>query len=183
MTDIDQDLGLDDELEVTTPEVAVPEQDDSVWAQLRAEHAKIGEDREPLILEVPGYVAAGLQIRYKFVNLEETEATTKKLQQVRGLTTQALFSAIDTLLLACDEILVRLPDGVRPLADDGEPPIRFDHRLAEGMQWPSGLKARQIVHRLFGGKQGEYQILDQAREVSAWIAGERSDVGEEFLGK
>jgi hypothetical protein len=180
MTDIDQDLGLDDELEVTAPEVAVPEADGSVWSQLRAEHAKIGEDREPLILDVPGYT--GLKIRYHFVELSQTEATTKKLAKVKSLTQQTLYSAIDTLILACDEILVTLPDGVRSLADDGDPPIKFDHRLAEGMEWPANMTARQIAHRLFGGKQGEYLLLEQAQEVSAWIAGQREEVAEEFVG-
>lgn len=167
------------------PEAAAPEQDGSVWAQLRAEHAKLAEAREPLVLDVPGYT--GVKIRYHFVELGETEATTKKLAKVKSITQQALYSAIDTLILACDEILVTLPDArkrpvVRPLADDGDPPIKFDHRLAEGMEWPAKMTARQIVHRLFGGKQGEYLILDQAQEVSAWIAGQREEVAEEFVG-
>lgn len=179
MTDIPHEDLLDDEVEVAIPEAAVPEQDGSVWAQLRAEHAKLAEAREPLILDVPGYT--GVKIRYHFVELAQTEATTKKLAKVKSITQQALYSAIDTLILACDEILVELPAGVRPLADDGDPPIRFDHRLAEGMGWPPNLKARQIVHRLFGGKQGEYLLIDQAQEVSAWIGGQREEVAEEFV--
>lgn len=181
MTDIQHDDLLDGEPEVATPEAAVPEQDGSVWAQLRAEHAKLAEAREPLILDVPGYT--GTKIRYHFVELGQTEASTKKLAKIKSITQQTLISAIDTLLLACDEILVELPGGVRPLADDGEPPIKFDHRLAEGMGWPDNLKARQIVHRLFGGKKGEYRILNQAREVSAWIEGEQEEVAEEFVGE
>jgi hypothetical protein len=182
--------------DVPEPEVAEPQTPDgSVWAQLQAEHAEISRSRDPLYLDVPGY--SGLVIRYHFVELSETERTTRELAKVKAVTQQTLLSSIDTLILACDEILVAAPDGqkpvgasgqslyplpVKPLGDPGEPPVRFDHRLSEGLEWPANMKARQIVHKLFGGKKGEYRIIGQAQEVSAWIAGERQEIAEEFLG-
>lgn len=186
------------EAPVPTPE---PVQDGSVWAIARASHAELARRRQarrPLELSVDGdddRADTGIVVRFKWVPLSATEKSTKGLAQIRAQTEQALFAAIDTLHLACDELLVRLPDdgvtlpdgrvvsGLTPLASPGEAPIRFDHRLCDGMGWPrDGMTARKIVHKLYGGVEGEYAILNAAMEVTKWIRGTGEDTAEDFAG-
>lgn len=110
----------------------------------------------------------------------------KGIAQLRSTTEQALFASIDTLILACDELMVRLPDGITALAGPGEPPVRFDHTLCDGMKWPredtagAPMTARKIVHRLFGGQDGEYAILDAAQEVTAWVKSAGGGAAQDF---
>lgn len=169
------------------------ELDGSVWAIARAAHADLArkhEERKPLELAVTDRNddEIGIVIRFKFVELSATEKSTKGLQQMRALTDQALYSAIDTLILACDEILVRVPagerdtgtfgNGLRPLGEPGRP-VRFDYQLCEGMGWER-MRARDIVIKLFDGEEGKYAILDMAQEVSAWIKSTGSEAGTDF---
>ncbi|MCA1571698.1 MAG: hypothetical protein LC798_15570 [Chloroflexi bacterium] len=164
-------------------------QDGSVWTQLRREHEQLASAREPLELDVPGY--SGLRIRFKFVPLADTESRAKALSKVREVTAQALYGCMDTLIMACDEFRVLRPDdpradkGYAPLAEPGQPPIRFDRVLAEGLGLPkhNELSARQVVHHVFGGEQGHYLIMEMARQVSEWMASTREDVSDEFSGK
>lgn len=172
---------LEDDQVASLGEDPVPSQPDdqgSVWETMRQAHTALTNDREPLELEV----GDGIIVRYRYVPLEDTEASAKQLAKIKSQTQQAITAAIDTLQLACDEILVRLPDGVKPLADPGTPPVRFDHRLAAGMGWPDNLTGRQIVYRLFGGKTGEYRIIRQAERVTEWMAAEGAEVADDFLG-
>lgn len=186
-TDVDDLAGLEGPAPI--PEV---EQDGSVWAVARAAHADLArkhEERKPLELDVTGDGGeTGIVIRFKFVELGATEKSTKGLQAMRALTDQALYSAIDTLILACDEILVRLPkgerengtfgSGLRPLGEPGRP-VRFDYQLCDGMGWER-MKARDIVVKLFDGEEGKYAILDMAQEVSAWIKSTGDEASTDF---
>jgi hypothetical protein len=198
--DVDErdDLGAPLDEGAPAPE---PVADGSVWAIARASHAELARRRQarrPLELSVDGdddREDTGIVVRFKWVPLSAMEKSTKGLAQIRAQTEQALFAAIDTLHVACDELLVRLPDngvtlpdgrvvsGLTPLAGPGEPPVRFDHRLCDGMGWPrDGMTARKIVHKLYGGVEGQYAILEAALEVTKWIRGTGEDAAEDFAG-
>jgi hypothetical protein len=166
-------------------------QDGSVWASLRQQHAEVAAERKPLVLDVPGF--DGLRVRYRYFPMSASSKSVRGIQKLRDVTEQALVAAIDTLLLACDEFLVANPvdpraerlgpdAGYAPLCDPGEPPIRFDRQLAAGMQWPDAQKmsARQIVRRLFGGENGDWALVQHAREVTEWLGSEREQVAEDF---
>lgn len=173
------DEGIPEPAETTGRPAGAP----SVWDRLRADHERIAADRPPLDLEVPGYHGA-LLVRYRFVPLKDATRNAEKLARLKDIGEQALLSAVDTLILACQEILVRDPDtgGVRGLADDGDEPIRFDERLARGMNWtpgPTGFSARAIARKLFSN---DYALIQQAREVSEWMSESAQEIGDDFLG-
>ena len=168
------------EQDITEDDAPSPAGRSSVWERLRAEHQKLAAERPPLELEVPG--SDWLVVRYRYVPLKETAKTAERLRKVRDISDQALLAAVDTLILACEEILVRLPDGLSPLAGEGEEPIRFDERLARGMEWepgPTGYSARSICRRLF---MNDYAIMEQAAQVSEWMSDTGKEIGDEFLG-
>jgi hypothetical protein len=170
---------------------ADPEQTQgAIWAQLRAEHAQIADDREPLILPVPLY--EHLAVRYKWYPMSADEKSAQRVLKLREITEKSVESSISTLLNACDEVLVMNPTDPRanekgwaPLTEPGYPPIRFDRVLAEGMEWPNPeiMSAKRIVWTLFGGEKGARALLRHAYDVSEWLAGEGEKADEEFASK
>jgi hypothetical protein len=172
----------------------------SVRASLRAQHQEIIEDTDPLFLADP--VHSGVVFRYHYVPLRNTTQASKRISKLRDPAAQTLASAIETILLSIDEIMVLDPNGtipkgvggrelypqpLSPLADPGQPPIRFDEQLCEVMGFPADTAklAANIVRQWFGPR-GEYLIIEHAQEVSAWFTDVTGDVREEFgdsLGK
>ena len=169
----------DEPVEHTGRQAATP----SVWDRLRADHERIAADRPPLELDVPGYHGT-LVVRYQYVPLRDAAKRAEKLAKLKDGFRKGLIMAIDTLILACQEILVRDPDtgDLRGLADDGDEPIRFDERLARGMGWepgPTGYSARDICQRLF---ENDYALIKQAEDVTSWMSESAQEIGDDFLG-
>jgi Mg-chelatase subunit ChlI len=56
--------------------------------------------------------------------------------------------------------------------------------LARGLGWHDAhlLGGRQIVIRMFGD-EGDYVLVEQAKQVAAWMGKERVHVEEEFTGE
>lgn len=167
------------------------------WEKIRQQHEEISREHEPLYLELPAPYE-GVWVRYKYVPLKERKGSMKSIAALDDETEQGFWASVDLIRDACDEIMVADPDDPRagkdpergdyqiaPLCDDGDPPIRFDRPLARGMEWPDAelLSGRQIVCRVFGGKQGDYLLLEHARAVGKWMGSERVKVAEEFAGK
>lgn len=170
----------------------------SAWAALRDRHKQIIQERDPLYIEDP--VHDGVVLRYRYVPLEDSEGSVKRVQKVRGAVRQTVAGSIERILLCIDEIMVEAPDGevplgrggvklygspVKPLSDD-EIPIKFDERLCQGMEFPDGTSqsAAKIV-RVWFANNG-YQIVEHAAEVTEWLAEATPEVREEFeeaLGK
>jgi hypothetical protein len=174
--------------DIGPPEPAKPA--GSIWSQLRAEHAQLANEREPLILPVPGL--PHMAVRYRWYPMSAEEKSAQRILKLRERTTQAVESAIATLLLACDELLVMNPDDPRandggwaPLTEPGFPPVKFDRVLCEGMEWPNPelMNARRIVRKLFGDEKGERALIRHAFEVSEWLAEEGEQIDEGFSGK
>ncbi len=175
------------------------EQPGSVWAYLKRQHQPLTEERDPLYLDDP--VHDGVVYRYRYVPLENTRNAQKRIAKMRDPIEQAIAGAADTLILALDEIMVTAPDGIvpigddgeslysrplKPLADPGQPPIRFDEVLCNGMGFPAKVAshARNIVREMF--VHNDYLLIAHAQEVSAWIAEVGAVVRDEFseaLGK
>jgi hypothetical protein len=170
--------------------------DGSVWEALRKQKNEIASDREPLYLDSPVY--DGVVFRYRYVPIEETKAMGRRLAKIRDITDQAVASAIETILLSIDEIMVQARDGEIPtgrggvslysaplkrLADEGEPPIKFDERLCAGMEFSEKVAehARSIVREMFG--RNSYLILEHAREISEWAASTGETVRDELKGE
>jgi hypothetical protein len=171
----------------------------SVWEALREKHREVTGERDPLYLDDP--VHDGVVFRYRYVPAEELKATTKRLVKIRDRIDQRVASAVETILLSLEEIMVQAPDGeiptgrsgelyptpLKPLADDGEPPITYEERLCEGMGFPKGTEksAKRMVREMFA--RNSYLIIDHADEISAWAAstGEivRDDLEENLEGE
>ena len=180
------------------PDTAVPEEDEDVpqgagWDHLRAQHKKAARKRPPLVLELPEH--EGVWVRFKYVKI--SERNRKAMEKVRALgdeLSQGYWSCVDLLVEACDEILVAtdkadpLADetGLKPLGAELQPPVpvRFDRMLARGLGWHDAhlLGGRQIVIRMFGD-EGDYVLVEQAKQVAAWMGKERVHVEEEFTGE
>jgi hypothetical protein len=171
----------------------------SVWEALREKHAEVAGERDPLYLDDP--VHDGVVYRYRYVPAAEMKGVVKRLSKIRDSITQQVASSIETIILSLEEIMVQAPDGevptnaagvelhpqpLKPLADEGEPPITFEERLCRGMEFPDGTEksARRIVRTMFA--RNDYLIIDHAQEISGWAAstGEnvRDDLSEEIEG-
>jgi hypothetical protein len=167
----------------------------NVWSALREQHREVSENTDPLYLDDP--IHPGVVFRYRYVPLRDTKKATKRVSKIRDPTDQTLASAIETILLSLDEILVVNPAGeipkglhgrelyaqpLAPLAEDGEPPQKFDERLCAAMEFPEGTArvAASIVRQWFANK--EYLIIEHAQEISAWFTEVGTDVREDFSG-
>jgi hypothetical protein len=165
----------------------------SVWGALREQHKEIVDNTDPLYLDDP--IHPGVVFRYHYVPLRDTKKASKRISKIRDKTEQTLASAIETILLSLDEILIASGDGVvpkgqhdrelysqplRPLAEEGEPAMKFDERLVAGMEFPEGTSrvAASIVLQWFARK--EYLIIEHAQEISAWFTEVGDGVREEF---
>ncbi len=169
--------------------------DSPEWHALRAVHQQVNtEEREPLVLELPGYAALGVWVRYKYVPLSgRNRKALAKVRKLKDELDQGFWSCVDLLVDACDEILVATSKddpradatGLKPLAPPGEPAIRFDRVLATGLQWrdANSVGAREVVRRMFGGDKGDYLIIEQAQQVSDWMGSEVEHARESFAGK
>jgi hypothetical protein len=171
----------------------------SVWSGLRERHKEVSENTDPLFLDDP--IHPGVVLRYHYVPLRSTTQASKRISKLRDPAAQTLASAVETILLSIDEIMLVDPEGVtphgvggrelypqplKPLAQPGEPPMRFDERLCAGMEFPDGTSrvAASIVFHWFAKK--EYVLIEHAQEVSASFTEVADDVREEFeesLGK
>jgi hypothetical protein len=171
----------------------------SVWGALRERHKEVSDNTDPLYLDDP--IHPGVVLRYHYVPLRNTTQASKRISKLRDPAAQTLASAVETILLSIDEILVVHPDGevptgvtgrelysepLRPLAEPGEPPMKFDERLCAGMEFPEGTSrvGASIVFHWFAKK--EYILIEHAQEVSASFTEVAEDVRDEFeesLGK
>lgn len=166
----------------------------SPWDALRKQEAEVGNEEDPLYLADP--MRAGVVFRYKYVPLGATKGATERLSKIVNKTDLALSSAISSLLLSLDEILVEAPDGVvplakdgttklwdypvKPLADPGEAPMRFDERVVKAMGYPSQDCKRSYDVLRHWYRFNDFQILEQSRQVGEWNANVGTVVRDEL---
>lgn len=185
--------------ESTPQDAPVAHSPGSVWSALKERHKEVSENTDPLYLEDP--IHPGVVLRYHYVPLRDTTKASKRVSKLKDPAAQTLASAVETILLSIDEIMVVSPDGeipkgigdrelypqpLKPLAEPGEPPMKFDERLCEGMEFPAGTSrlAASIVFQWFAKK--EYILIEHAQEISASFTEVADDVREQFgesLGK
>ncbi len=159
-------------------EVVAPSPESLILSQLRERRAKIGQGSDPLDLDIPGY-GGDLVIRYKWTPFSELTATAPQLQRITQPTAQALAACADTLVAACEEVLIRVEGEVRPLSTDGTP-IRFDDRLADALGFDRTKTARQCAMQVF---KNDYALIEQSEAVMEWLRGTSQEVNDTFLGE
>lgn len=145
---------------------------------LRAKREELKEDHT-LDLDVPGYEGM-LVARFRPFPVEKAERKMKEFQKLVGKQPVLLKAACDTLIDACEQLMIRKEPGTEPVPidPDVEPPIAFDSRAAElfGFQ---ATTARQVVIGLFPTEQS---IVATNVEVSRWMQTLTRDTDEELLG-
>lgn len=117
-------------------------------------------------------------IRFRPFPFEKTERKSAEFQKLMGKQPIAVKAACDTLIDACEQVMLLKPefngdigeDGVNlmPIDEDALPPIGFDQRLAEAFGIPitPGMTARQIVLAMF---PTEHAVVHMNIRVSEWM--------------
>lgn len=149
-----------------------------------------------LDLDVPGYQKL-LIVRYRYIDGIVTEHMGKKLRKelkkIDG-EGETLLGSVDTLIAACEQILVRDPGNenclrddkgkvtdLRPIQPGAIPPVQFDERLSEILKFdPPARSAREVVRGLFNN---DHAIIRQNIALSQWLADTTKEVDQDFLGE
>jgi len=159
----------------------------SILSDLRKKRDSLGEQREPLQLDIPGYDGE-LVVEYKYVPFKEMRARSQAIMRQKASADRDIGAACDTLVLCCQAIYMRVQDRlVNIAATDPEIPTTYgDERLAEALGFTINLQnkdhgpARQGVLETF---RNEYTIFDQAAKVTRWLQNTHRTIDEEFLGE
>lgn len=161
--------------------------EESVLNDLRRKRDTLGEARQPLKLDVPGYDGE-LVVEYKYVPYPEMRIRSQAILRQKPGAARDIGAACDTLILCCQAIYMRVNERlVNVASEDREIPTTFgDDRLAEalGFSFDTQKKdhgpARQGVLETF---RNEYTIFNQAEKVTKWLQNTHSSIDEEFLGE
>jgi hypothetical protein len=191
-------MSIDHELEATQLEDDELEEgaDDTaaLLGQLREIHNEIKKGDFYKDMELPGYKKL-VWVRFRPYPVAKGGRRAKMMRKrfEDDDPTLVLDSACDTIIDACDQILL-LPvrfdgdpgpkgENLRPI--DDEVPVKFDYRLNEilSLGLPTtgkGPSARMIVKELFPAEQS---IISMATELTDWLRDVTKETGEEFLGE
>lgn len=188
--DVGQELpaGGGAEAEVASPP---PAEVASLMDQLADIRQEIKEEAKPLYLAVPGY-SDRLWGKFRPFSIAKTEskaaAVAKAAKRKQPI---ALAASCDTIIEACEEVMVLHerfggdigPDGENLIHINEVVPVRFDKVLAELLKVPGVERitnARQVIKALFPTEQS---ILRYAVTINEWLNGELSEeADEEFVG-
>jgi hypothetical protein len=146
--------------------------------QLRGKREELKGDHY-LDLDIPGY--DGMLVgRFRPFPIEKSERKMREFQKLMGKQPMLLKAACDTLIDACEQIMVRKEAGAEPVPidPDVDPPIAFDSRAADLFGFQANT-ARQVVIGLFPTEQS---IVAINVEVSRWMQTLTRDTDEELLG-
>lgn len=162
------------------------------WGDLAAAIQEAADDIEPLELDTTA--VPGLVVRFGYRNMRTMGRNAKQIERIKDRAEQAKLASLDTLIIACDEMCAYTADGIEPLAGPGDPPVRFDLQLVEGLRGMPGLKinldppagggelsARDICYRVFGSN--DYAVIEAARQVSEWLADARNTIARGAAGE
>lgn len=152
---------------------------DALLGHLRAMRQEFVTADHKLDLDLPGFQGLVLA-RFRPYQISKSEQKSRALQQrFEKKEPMILDAACDTLIDACDQIMVRKQKGDDPFPIDDEDPIKFEARLAElfGFQ---GTRAREIVKAMFPTEQS---IIAMSIQVTEWLRDVTKDADEEALGE
>lgn len=181
----------------TTPEPADLEQEDidietnsngstddtsALIGQIKDIRKKIAKGDFKKDLPIPGYGNL-LVARFRPYAIAKSERKSKGLRDRAERDEPFLLDAsCDTLIDACEQIMVQKPGWDEPRPIDDEMPIKFDARLAEllDIELPERGGARAVVKALFPTEQS---IIATSIEVTRWLNTVSGEVNEEALGE
>lgn len=145
--------------------------------RLRGLRDRIGSSRSE-VFEIPGYNGE-LVARYGIVPWGELKRLGQKAERSKN-PRKELITQADTLIMACQEIMIRDQQGeLQKLIPESEPPLRYDDRLAKILGFTAS-KAREV---LSGTISNDIAISAHHNEVVGWMEDTSSEDDEEFLGE
>src|SRR5438093_471439 len=105
---------------------------DSVLAQLRELRTQLQQERH-IDVDVPGYQGV-LRARYRPLSYERLRAIAERTRKAPGTEAgRELALAAESLIAACEVMLVRQNDGSYEPLEHGGTPVRYDEHLAEAL--------------------------------------------------
>lgn len=166
----------------------------TMFDALRKKHAALA-DAKTVDIPLPGYDST-LIARYRVLDIktEINKISTRAAQETQDQMEQAMNAAVDAMITSCVELFTSNGNGeMVPLADffrqdlsEEEaaeiPPVRYDHKLAEFMQWTDigpEMGAREVVLRLFQGI--EPMIINHSAILSNWMGDVTKRATDNFL--
>lgn len=161
--------GVADEVEGPVEASAVS----SPMGRLRARREELRAERH-IDLEVPGY-ASELVVRYGPVAWDDLRAIADKMVKSKNPRAD-LYGQVDTLIAACQEILVRV-DGDLQAIVEGET-TRFD-----GMPALLDFEADNARQAVLGTFNNDLAVTTVHNRLASWMDGTDAEVDEEFLGE
>lgn len=136
-------------------------------------------------LPIPG-TGGMLVARFRPYPVSKSERSSRSLRQrVENNEPVILDVACQTLIDACEQIMVRKSQDAEPIPVDDEVPVKFDERLADLLRLsPPGTpplkRARDVVKALFPTEQA---VLALATEVDGWLRDVTKEADQEALGE
>lgn len=146
---------------------------------LRAKREEAKADQY-LDVDIPAYDGL-LVARFRPFPIEKSERKANELRKLREAHAPVLLKAsCDTLIDACEQLMVRTEVGgePKPIDPDTDVPIAFDSRAAELFGFKADT-ARQVVIGLFPTEQA---IVKTSVDVSVWMTTLQRESDEELLG-
>lgn len=152
----------------------------TVMQQLRDQREELKSGDHILDLDIPGYNGM-LVARYKPVRFEIIEKLTRRAQKEakRFNISMNLLASTDTLIEACDQIMLRVNGELTPIPTGSGLPVRFDSRLSEAMGFEAE-EAREVVAGVFGN---EFGVITHNVQYSTWLRDVTKEVDENLLGE
>lgn len=147
----------------------------SVLAQLRAKRTQLAASNKVKDLEVPGQPE--LVIRYKRLSWDQARPLVQALSGSDDDPIKELSAVMDTLIEACQCVLIRDGDELKHL--DGTP-VRFEKRLAHLLGDDEATSPPEVLASVF--LEDELSIMDQGGSYLAWLNHQEDQVDVE-LGK
>lgn len=171
-------------------EIQTQEAGGSLFGQLRDQRQKLGKNRKPLVLEIPGYDGM-LAARYKMVDWETAKNIGEKTLKSKH-PRKELLAQCSLILFACDEILMKDVDGdgkLKPFRDLTLPEAVTPEIGEEGVDWNSDVldlvfgldpkpnTSRERVLRIFNN---DLAVAAHHQELTEWLQGDTVEDDEAF---
>jgi hypothetical protein len=171
--------------EEVTRIIQTPRKTSTLLEQLRSRRDDIASEHT-IDITVPGY-RGQLALRCAPVEPRQLAAIARRVTTSRS-PDRELMSNMDTLILACREIVVRESDGEewRSMAElDGGEPVGIEERLVGLLKLqPESLTSRELLRSLFAlAPSPELAINVAAGEYVDWARAADEDVDAEFVGE
>lgn len=156
----------------------------SMMSRLREQHQKLAS-ATTIDIDLPGFNG---ELVAKYRLLDVTHELQKIGQRVlrefsNNPGEQALYGAIDSMVMACEGLFFRNADGeLSPLSESigpEEPPIKYDTRLLEFLGLPPEDTARGTVLALFA--RNEPLIVSHGQQLARWMRDTTKGVQSDFL--